>query len=118
MQLGKTERERERERERWREGRAGGMAGGRGREEELLRALGGFSVVVPHKCIQALQDEPLTGMRDGEHERRGEEEEAAAAEEDEEEVVCGVEVGQSCQTPGLNRDVIYCRTHVSLLERH
>lgn len=45
-------------------------AGGRGREEELLRALGGFSVVVPHKCIQALQDEPLTGMRDGEHERR------------------------------------------------
>lgn len=41
------------------------------REEELLRALGGFSVVVPHKCIQALQDKPLTGMRDGEHERRG-----------------------------------------------
>lgn len=48
---------------RWREGRSG--------EEELLRALGGFSVVVPHKCIQALQDKPLTGMRDGEHERRG-----------------------------------------------
>lgn len=47
----------------WREGGSG--------EEELLRALGGFSVVVPHKCIQALQDEPLTGVRDGEHERSG-----------------------------------------------
>lgn len=46
------------------------MEGGSG-EEELLRALGGFSVVVPHKCIQALQDKPLTGMRDGEHESRG-----------------------------------------------
>lgn len=100
------------ERDGGRAGQAGGRAGGLGREEELLRALGGFSVVVPHKCIQALQDEPLTGMRDGEHERRGEEEAA------EEEVVCGAEVGQSCQTPGLNRDVIYCRTHVSLLERH
>lgn len=50
--------------------RDGGREGGSG-EEELLRALGGFSVVVPHKCIQALQDKPLTGMRDGEHERRG-----------------------------------------------
>lgn len=49
--------------------RNGGREGGSG-EEELLRALGGFSVVVPHKCIQALQDQPLTGMRDGEHERR------------------------------------------------
>lgn len=48
------------------EGREGGSG-----EEELLRALGGFSVVVPHKCIQALQDKPLTGMRDGEHEQRG-----------------------------------------------
>lgn len=67
MQLGKTERSGEGVRG------AGGGGGSqwRWREEELLRALGGFSVVVPHKCIQALQDKPLTGMRDGEHERSG-----------------------------------------------
>lgn len=47
---------------------------------------------------------------------RGEEE--AAAVEEVVVVVCGAEVGQSCQTPALNRDVIYCWTHVSLLERH
>lgn len=47
---------------------------------------------------------------------RGEEEEAAAVEE--EVVVWGAEAGQSCQTPALNRDVIYCWTWVSLLERH
>lgn len=48
---------------------------------------------------------------------RGEEEEKAAAVE-EEVVVWGAEAGQSCQTPALNRDVIYCWTlsHVSLLE--
>lgn len=42
---------------------------------------------------------------------------AAAAEG---AVVWGAETGQSCQTPVLNRDVIYCWTdsHVSLLERH
>lgn len=45
---------------------------------------------------------------------RGEEEEAAA----EVVVVLGAEVGQSCQTAALNKDVIYCRTQVSLLERH
>lgn len=45
---------------------------------------------------------------------RGEEEEAAV----EEVVVWGAEVGQSCQTPALNKDVIYCWTHVSLQERH
>lgn len=77
--------------------------------------MGGFSVVVPHKCIQALQDKPLTGKRD--ESMRGEEEEAALKEE---VVVWGAGAGQSCQTPALNRDVIYCWTlsYTSLLERH
>lgn len=37
-----------------------------------------------------------------------EEEEEAAAAAVEEVVVWGAKAGQSCQTPALNRDVIYC----------
>lgn len=40
-------------------------------------------------------------------------EEAAVEEEEEEVVVCGAEVGRSCQTSSLNRDVIYCWTLIS-----
>lgn len=64
--------------------------------------MGGFSVVVPHKCIQALQDKPLTGKRD---ERRRLKEEV---------VVWGV--SRPVLPDACSKQL--CDLYASLLERH